>query len=88
MNLSSLLDARQTQMYQSMIGALQWAVSIGRLDITTAAMTLSSFRAQPRHGHMDRAKHIYGYLAKMKDAVIRVRTAELDYSALPEQEFE
>ena len=41
---SELLDADGIQKYQSMIGSLQWAISIGRLDITTAVMTLSGFR--------------------------------------------
>jgi hypothetical protein len=47
---------------QSLIGAMQWAVSIRRLDIVTAVMSLSSFRAMPRRGHLERAKQIYGYL--------------------------
>ena len=85
---SEFLDSTGTQQYQSMVGAMQWAVSIGRLDITTAVMTLSSFRALPRRGHMDRVKRVYGYLAKMKEAIIRVRTDEPDYSGLPDQEFE
>jgi hypothetical protein len=40
-NSSNLLDAKGNQMYQSMIGALQWIVTIGRLDITTDVMTMS-----------------------------------------------
>jgi hypothetical protein len=39
--------------YQSMIGALQWMVTIGRLDITTAVMTMSEFRVAPRTGHSE-----------------------------------
>ena len=34
-----------------MMGSLQWAVSIGRFDITTAVMTMSSFRTMLRKGH-------------------------------------
>jgi hypothetical protein len=52
----------ETQQFQSLIGAMQWAVSIGRLDIATALMSLSSFRTMPRRGHLERAKQIYGYL--------------------------
>jgi hypothetical protein len=48
---SNLLDAKGNQMYQSMIGALQLMVTIGRLDITTAVMTMSGFRVAPRAGH-------------------------------------
>jgi hypothetical protein len=85
---SEFLNETGIQQYQSLIGAMQWAVSIGRMDITTAVMTLSSFRAMPRQGHMDRVKRVYGYLSKMKAAVIRVRTDEPDYSGLPEQDLD
>ena len=54
MDTSELLDSTGIQQYQSMVGAMQWAVSIGRLDITTAVMTLSSFRVAPRKGHLER----------------------------------
>jgi hypothetical protein len=69
---SDYLDDTETQCYQSLIVAMQWAILIGRFDIITAVMTLSSFCALPRQGHMDCAKCIYGYLAKMKDTVIRI----------------
>jgi hypothetical protein len=38
---SELLDAKGIKMYQSMIGALQWAITIGRFDIATAVMIMS-----------------------------------------------
>ena len=88
LDTSDLLDMQHVQIYQSLIGAMQWAVSIGRFDITTAVMTMSSFRAAPCQGHLDRVKRIYGYLAKMKHGVIRIRTDEPDYSGLPNQEFD
>ena len=76
--------------YQSLIGALQWAVSLGRFDIATAVMTMSKFRAAPREGHLNRAKRIYGYLAKMKHSAIRFRTEMPDYSDVldPEHDWE
>ena len=85
---SDFLDDVETQKYQSLIGAMQWAISIGRLDIAMAVMTLSSFRVQPRQGHMDRVKRIYGYLAKMKEAEICVRTQEPDYSEIEIKEYD
>ena len=85
---SELLDLDGIQQYQSLIGALQWVVSIGRFDIQTAVMTLSSFRVAPRRGHFERIKRIYGYLAKMKHAVIRIRTGEPDFSGLSTNEFD
>ena len=68
---------------------MQWAVSIGRIDITTpAVMTLSGFRAAPRIGHLERCKYLYGYLYKMKYATIRICTEEPDFSNLPERHFD
>ena len=81
---SELLDAKGIQLYQSMIGALQWVVSIGRFDVITAVMTMSGFRVAPRKGHLDRLKRIYGYLSKMRHASIRIRTEEPDYSDIPD----
>jgi hypothetical protein len=80
MDDSPFLGQDETQQFQSLIGAMQWAVSIGRLDIATAVMSLSSFHAMPRRGHLERAKQIYGYLQKMKEARIRVLTNKPDYS--------
>ena len=39
LDTSDLLDADGIQKYQSMIGAMQWAISIGRFDIATAIMS-------------------------------------------------
>ena len=66
--------------YQSLVGELQWAISIGCFDISAAVATLSSFRAAPRAGHLERAKRVVGYLSKMRHAKIPVCTEEPDYS--------
>jgi Reverse transcriptase (RNA-dependent DNA polymerase) len=85
---SELLDEDGVRDYQSLIGVLQWLVSIVRFDIHTAVMTLSSFRAAPRQGHLERVKRIFGYVSKMRHAAIRIRTEEPDYSDLPEYQFD
>ena len=85
---SPLLDLEGIKIYQSLIGALQWVIQIGRFDIATAVMTLSRFRAAPRQGHMDRIHRIHGYLMKFKCGVIRIRTEEPDYSDVPEKIYE
>ena len=50
-------------------------------------MSLSSFRSAPRRGHLELVKRIFGYLAKIKHAVIIIRTDEPDFSSLPKAEF-
>ena len=42
---TKFLDKDGVQKYQSAIGSLQWLISIGRWDIHTAVMSLSSFRS-------------------------------------------
>ena len=51
-------------------------------------MTMSRFRAAPRKGHLDRVCRIIGYLSKMRDATIRIRTTEPDYSNIPEKVYD
>ena len=80
LDTSELLGPKDVRIYQSLIGAAQWAISLGRFDVTTAVMTLSSFRASPRKGHLDRMKRVYGFFAKLRHATIRYRTDEPDLS--------
>jgi Reverse transcriptase (RNA-dependent DNA polymerase) len=84
-DLSPLLNDEGITQYQSLIGMMQWAISLGRFDINTAVMTLSSFAMMPRQGHLDRAKRVCGYLWKMKHATVRFRTGIPDYSNMTEQ---
>ena len=63
-------------------------MSIGRFDIQTAVMTLSSFHAAQRKRHLDRVKRIYAFIFKMKHAVISIRTGEPEFSGLPNLEFD
>ncbi len=85
---SDLLDAEGIKQYQSLIGSLQWAVSLGRYDIAVHVMTLSRFRVAPRVGHLERAKRVIGYLCKMKDSAIRYRTERPDLSQFPETKYD
>ena len=85
---SDELDNEGIKKYQTMIGCLQWAVSLGRFDIQTATMTMSRFRVAPRKGHLERLKRMYGYLKKFASAAIRVRVLEPDFSDLPNQDFD
>ena len=85
---SDELDEEGIKKYQTMIGCLQWAISLGRFDIQTATMTMSRFRSAPRKGHLDRLKRIYGYLKKFSSAAIRIRINEPDFNDLPDQDFD
>jgi hypothetical protein len=85
---SEILDEENTKIYQSLIGMYQWAIQIGRMDICTSTMTMSRFRAMPKRGHFDRLKRMAGYLYKMVNGTIRVRTDKPDYSGIPEVHYD
>ena len=80
LDTSEYLEEKGIKKYQSLIGILQWLVTLGRLDIATAVMSMSSFRAAPRIGHLDRLKRIFGYVLKMKHSKTRFRTRLPDHS--------
>ena len=47
--------------YLTMVGQLQWLVTLGRFDLYAHVATMSRFRAAPRQGHMDRLKRLCAY---------------------------
>ncbi len=57
------LDDQGRQIYWLLIGMLQWAVTLGRIDIHHYVMCMSHFRAQPRKGHLMAVARIFGYLS-------------------------
>ena len=80
LDVTEFLDEEGIQQYQSLIGSLQWLITIGRWDIQTSVMSMSSFRAQPRKGHLERIKRIYGYVYRFKHFCLRFRTDIPDMS--------
>jgi hypothetical protein len=79
LDLTIELDPDGIRLYQSLIGSLQWAVTLGRFDILIGVTTMSSFRVAPRQGHLDRLKRMYGYLKRHPDGAIRFRTGIPDH---------
>ena len=58
-------------------------MSLDRLDVNTAVVTLASFRAEPREGHLNVARRASSYLVKFKNASMRIRNEEPDLSSIP-----
>jgi hypothetical protein len=53
------LDEDGIKQYQSLIGALQWLVTLGRFDILVSVTTMSGYRIAPREGHLERLKRVF-----------------------------
>ena len=85
---SDFLDSVGIEQYQSLIGSMQWAVTIGRFDIAPALTTMSSFRVDPRFGHLERCKRMVGYLTQFRAARIRIRPDEPDLSDVPLDQYD
>ena len=79
---SPLLSSQNITIFMSLLGQLQWLITLGRIDVMQAVTSMSAFRAAPRVGHLDRAKRIFGYVDKFKEAAIRVRPGLPDYREL------
>ena len=86
-DISEILEGDMAAKYLTMVGHLQWLVTLGRFDIHAQVASMSRFRAAPSQGHMDRLKTIYSYAIRTKDYAIRFRTEQPDYSFLPDQDF-
>ena len=85
---SVFLEGDQIQLYLTLIGQIQWLITLGRVDVFSAWVTLAQFRAIPRIGHLDRLKRMYGYICHSKEGAIRIRTQEPDFSDFPSQNFD
>ena len=68
---TELLTGESIQHYLTMIGQLQWQVTLGRFDIHAQDSTLFRFRSAPRKGHLERLPRIYVYVTKAKHYSIR-----------------
>ena len=85
LDTSDILEGQQVNHYLTMVGQLQWLITLGRFDIQAQVITMSRFQAQPRQGHLERLKRIYAYVIRTKDYATRFRTTQPDYSYLPDQ---
>ena len=78
---SPILNEDDRAKYLSMIGQLQWLVTIGRFDMMSATTTMARFRMEPREGHLKRLKRMYGYLRnkRFRHGAIRYRTGHIEH---------
>ena len=71
LDTSDILDNHGMHLYWKLLGMLQWAVTLGRIDIMCAVMTMGGFRCEPRIGHLERLKRIFGFLRNYKNCSIK-----------------
>jgi hypothetical protein len=62
LDVSAPLDDDYVNWYQKLIGALRWAVELGRIDIHLSVALLAQYLVHPRAGHLEQVFHIFAYL--------------------------
>ena len=59
---TSPLDPQMHSIYRFLVGACQWIIILGRMDILHAVSALSHFSQLPHKGHLTRMLRVFGYL--------------------------
>lgn len=64
LDVSPELSPDLAQLYGSYVGILQWAVELGRIDITLPVSIMAWFTNAPREDHMHAVLRIFAFLKK------------------------
>jgi len=67
---SPLMDADGVSKHRSVIGSLNWILTLGRFDIAYSLNTMNRHCMAPRVGHWEAMKKIFGYLKKFQKGQI------------------
>ncbi len=77
---SPFLSADDAAKYRSVIGSLNWLITLGRMDVHYATSSLSRYGMAPREGHMKALCRILAYLKANPEAKILFDTSKPDHS--------
>ena len=80
---SPLCSYDESAKFRSVIGSLNWIITLGRYDVSYATCALSRFNMAPRIGHLAAAKRILGYLKVYKKGRIIFDISYIDHSTYP-----
>ncbi|GMI32613.1 hypothetical protein TrCOL_g880 [Triparma columacea] len=62
LDVTPLLDEENKRLFQHIAGVLNWLVTLCRIDIAFATMSLQRFCSSPREGHLELAIEAMGWL--------------------------
>ena len=90
LDTTPLLSHEQANWYQSAIGALRWAIELGRVDINTEVSILASQMAMPREGNLVAVLRIFGYLKRHHNSRIAFNPTypKIDHDSFPQHEWQ
>ena len=79
MDMTALLISEMHTRYRSMIGYLNWLITIGRFDIQFAVTTLARYSHAPCAGHLQALLRVMGYVKKFHKAKLTIDTTTPDH---------
>ena len=82
LDISPELEPDAVSYFLTVIGILWWMIVLGRIDIITKVLLLSSHLALPREGHLDAAVHVMTHAGQRYDLrlVYNLLCPEIDHS--------
>ena len=85
---SPLLTPADHSKYRTLIGCANWIVTLGRYDIAYATNLFSRFSQEPRVGHLDALKRVFGYLKKYSKGSIIIDPKYPDHDQFDIQKYD
>ena len=70
-----LLEDDMASKYCSVIGSLNWIITLGQFDVHCATNVLSRYSMAPRQGHLDAAFRVLSYLKQCPQGRILIDTS-------------
>ena len=67
---SPVLPREKAAVYRSITGALNWVVTLCRIDVAFANQLMARFNAAPREGHLKTVTRVVAYLKTWRDGMI------------------
>jgi Reverse transcriptase (RNA-dependent DNA polymerase) len=80
LDTTKFLDDNDTQLYQSYVGIIRWAIELGRIDLAFSGGVMARFSAAPRQGHMQDILRIFAYCKKHIDSKVVFEAKRRDFS--------
>ena len=80
---SPILSPLDASKYRSIIGSLNWIITLGRFDIHFATTNLARFNIAPKEGHLKAALQVLGYLKTYTKGRILIDISYPDHSQYP-----
>ena len=82
LDMSEYLDKSDHNLFQQLIGILNWIIELGRIESHNSVARLSAFLAAPRVGHLRTALHIFSFLKQTNNFLMPFQATQRSYTGI------